>query len=56
LIHGLPAAASWPMSSSMIMRDSRLVILVKLVDRVPMPPSPAQRGRGRPRVYSDPLF
>ncbi len=40
----------------MIMRDSLLVILVKLVDRVPMPPSPAQRGRGRPKVYSDRLF
>jgi hypothetical protein len=40
----------------MIRRDSRLVILVKLVDRVPMPPSPAQRGRGRPQVSSDRLL
>jgi Transposase DDE domain len=40
----------------MIMRDSLLVILVKLVDRVQMPPSAPQRGRGRPQVYSDRLF
>ena len=35
---------------------SLLVILVKLVDQVPMPPPPAQRGRGHPKVYSDRLF
>jgi hypothetical protein len=40
----------------MIRRDSLLVTLVKLVDRVPMPSSLPQRGKGRPRVYSDRLF
>lgn len=33
-----------------------LVLLVKLVDRIPMPPLPAQRGRGRPQFYPDRLF
>lgn len=33
-----------------------LVLLVKLVDRIPMPPPPAQRGRGRPKFYPDRLF
>ena len=33
-----------------------LVTLVKLVDRIPHPPQPAKRGRGRPKVYSDRLF
>ena len=40
----------------MIRRDSLLVTLVKLVDRVPMPSSLPQRGKGRPKVYSDRLF
>lgn len=40
----------------MIAQETLLVILVKLVDRIPMPPPPAQRGRGRPKVYSDRLF
>ena len=40
----------------MLPPDSLLVILVKLVDDVPMPPCPAQRGRGHPKVYGDRLF
>ena len=40
----------------MIRRDSLLVTLVKLVDRVPMPSSLPQHGKGRPKVYSDRLF
>src|SRR5919202_711595 len=39
----------------MIGQVSLLVMLVRLVDRVPVPP-PAQRGRGRPKVYPDRLF
>jgi hypothetical protein len=40
----------------MIRRDSLLVTLVMLVDRVPMPSSLPQRGKGRPKVYSDRRF
>ena len=40
----------------MIHQDSLLVTLVKLVDRIPMPPPPVKRGRGRPRFYPDRLF
>src|SRR3712207_8890372 len=39
----------------MVGQVSLLVMLVKLVDRVPTPP-PAKRGRGRPKVYTDRLF
>ena len=39
----------------MIGQVSLLGMLVRLVDRVPVPP-PAQRGRGRPKVYPDRLF
>lgn len=38
----------------MIVQESLLVTLVKMVNRIPMPPSP--RKRGRPRVYPDRLF
>jgi hypothetical protein len=31
-------------------------MVVRLVDRIPLPPSPPTRPRGRPRVYSDRLF
>jgi hypothetical protein len=31
-------------------------MLVKLVDRLPMPMLPTKRGRGHPTVYSDRLF
>jgi len=40
----------------MIAQDTLLVMLVKLVDQVPMPPAPPKRGRGHPKVYSDRLF
>src|SRR6266571_6092734 len=40
----------------MVSQDSLLVTLVKLVDRVPMPTPPTQRGRGHPKVYPDRLF
>jgi hypothetical protein len=39
----------------MIPGESLLVTLVKLVDRIPMPPPP-QRKRGRPKFYPDRLF
>ena len=40
----------------MIPLESLLVTLVKLVDSIPVPPEPAKRPRGRPKVYSDRLF
>jgi hypothetical protein len=40
----------------MVQHLSLLVILVQLVDRLPMPPPTARRGRGRPWVYPDRLF
>lgn len=40
----------------MVAQASWLVILVRLVECVPMPAPPAQRGRGHPRVYGDRLF
>jgi len=40
----------------MIGQTSLLVTLVLLVDRLPLPPPAAQRGRGRPVTYPDRLF
>src|SRR5215210_255170 len=40
----------------MINEVSLLVMLVKLVDRLPLPTAPSKRGRGRPKTYSDQLF
>ena len=40
----------------MILQDSLLVTLVKLVDWLPMPVPPSKRERGHPPVYSDRLF
>lgn len=40
----------------MILQESLLVTLVKLVDRIPTPPPPPKRGRGRPKYYPDRLF
>jgi len=40
----------------MIPQEPLLVTLVKLVDRIPIPPSPPKRGRGRPKFYPDRLF
>lgn len=39
----------------MVLRDSILVSLVRLVDRIPMPPAPSRR-RGRPKTYPDRLL
>ena len=39
----------------MILPDSRLVLLLRLVDRIPLS-APERRGRGRPPRYSDRLF
>lgn len=40
----------------MIGQTSLLVTLVTLVDRLPLPPPSAKRGRGRPVTYPDRLF
>jgi len=37
-------------------QTSVLVSLVVLIDRLPWPPAPAQRPRGRPKTYSDRLI
>lgn len=37
----------------MVQPEPLLVTLVRLVDRIPEPPAPAQRKRGRPKVYAD---
>jgi len=39
----------------MLRHTSVLVSLVVLMDRVPWPPEPVQRPRGRPKTYSDRL-
>src|SRR5215210_4258033 len=39
----------------MVPEATLVVALVRLVDRLPLPPSPP-RSRGRPRVYADRLF
>ena len=40
----------------MITQDSVLVQLIRLVDRIPIPPPPPRRPRGRPIFYSERLF
>lgn len=40
----------------MLAQEPLLVTLVRLIDRLPPPPVPPQRGRGRPRTYPDRLF
>ena len=40
----------------MIGQVSLLVMLLRLVDRLPALPLPTKRGRGRPKVYTDKLF
>ncbi len=35
----------------MIGQESLLVTLVRLVNRLPLPPSPLKRRRGRPKTY-----
>jgi hypothetical protein len=40
----------------MITKDTVLVQLIRLVDRIPTPPPPPRRPRGRPIFYSERLF
>jgi len=40
----------------MVTQESLLVILVKLVDRIPVPPLPSKRDPGRQKFYPDRLF
>jgi hypothetical protein len=40
----------------MVPETTILVALIELVDRLPEPPGPTQRRRGRPPTYSDRLF
>jgi hypothetical protein len=40
----------------MIGQQTQLVMLVRLVERLPLPPPPAKRPRGRPKSYPDRLF
>ena len=40
----------------MIEQDTLLVRLVRLVERLPLPPPSAKRPRGRPKTYTDRLF
>ena len=40
----------------MITQDSIVVQLIRLVDRIPTPPPPPCRPRGRPIFYSERLF
>jgi hypothetical protein len=37
----------------MVLSDSLLVSLVKMIDRIPMPPPPTKRPRARPLTYPD---
>lgn len=40
----------------MILQETLLVILVKLIDEIPEPAEPKRRKRGHPKTYSDRLF
>jgi hypothetical protein len=40
----------------MVQPEPLLVTLVQLVDRIPEPPAPTRRKRGRPKVYADRLI
>jgi Transposase DDE domain len=40
----------------MVPQEALLVLLLRLVDRMPMPAPPNKRGRGRPKTYTDRLF
>ena len=40
----------------MVVADSILVSLTRMVDRLPMPPAPVRRQRGRHKTYSDRLI
>src|SRR5271165_1925879 len=45
-----------PGGTSMVAQPTRLVSLVQMVSRMPVPPAAIRRGRGRPRQYPDRLF
>ena len=40
----------------MLQQKPLLVTFIMLIDRIPMPPPPITRGRGRPKVYPDRLI
>ena len=40
----------------MVLCDCLLVSLVKMIERIPMPPPPPKRSRGRPVTYPDQLI
>ncbi len=40
----------------MVRQETLLVLLVRRVDRIPLPPTPKKPGRGRPKTYTDRLF
>jgi hypothetical protein len=40
----------------MVPQDCLLALLMRFVDRIPMPAAPRQRRRGRPKIYTDRLF
>jgi hypothetical protein len=40
----------------MVAQETLLVMLIRLVDTIPMPPATCQRDRGRPKFYPDRLF
>ena len=40
----------------MVLQDSLLAALVRLVDCLPMPQPPTKRGQGHPKVYTDRPF
>src|SRR5438067_2187756 len=42
--------------TTMIGEEALLVTLARLVERLPIPPAPAKRPRGRPKTYGDRLF
>lgn len=40
----------------MVQQNTLLVMLVRLVERIPVPPPPTKPGKGRPAFYPDQLF
>jgi IS5 family transposase len=52
----VPDLVRWARETALAAEDSLLVALLRLIDQMPVPPAPAQRGRGRPCVYADRLF